>query len=202
MGCSDAYELFAGTLLHLRDLMESETRKRLFVSIPQDMRDFYAQERIFGKAVYDAFPSGRIDATAAGNCLATGNGTACVFHLMRSVEWGLRALCSHFRLTRIKRTKKNGRVSFTPIDYAEWETMLNQLRPKIDARILKLKRGPEKQREQEYLYPLLEELQGFRDAWRNHVMHTRRNYDVGEATTVFTHVRRFLEALSIRVSEI
>jgi hypothetical protein len=44
-------------------------------------------------------PTGRTDATTAGNCLARGDGAACVFHLMQAVEWGLRAMCKHLGLS-------------------------------------------------------------------------------------------------------
>jgi hypothetical protein len=96
---------------------------------------------------------------------------------MRSVEWGLRALCAHLGILRVKTQKKHaGKVSYTPIEYTEWETMLNQVRSKVDKTIATLKRGKRKQLYQERYLPMIQEVNAIRDAWRNHVMHTRRDY--------------------------
>jgi hypothetical protein len=46
----------------------------------------------FGKEIPTQFPTARDDIEEAGKCLAFGRGTACVFHLMRIMEVGLRAL--------------------------------------------------------------------------------------------------------------
>jgi hypothetical protein len=58
------------------------------------------------------------------------------------------------------------------------------------------------QKQQEFYCSLLHDLQGFRDAWRNHVMQTRRDYEVDEAKVVFGHVPRCLRTLSAKVSEV
>jgi hypothetical protein len=41
----------------------------------------------------------------------------------------------------------------------------------------------------------------FKDAWRNHVAHMRKDYDTGEGWRTLVHVRDFMELLSTRLHE-
>src|SRR5258708_19689687 len=47
---------------------------------------------VSGEAVTDAFPSAITDIEEAGKCLAFDRNAACIFHLMRVMEVGLKAL--------------------------------------------------------------------------------------------------------------
>ena len=120
---------------------------------------------------------------------------------MRAAEWGLRALCVHVGVTRIRKSKKPGTKKYVAISYSQWEQMLSAVQDRIDARINRLAPGKKKQSLQEYYYPLLRDLKGFKDAWRNHVMHARADYSVNGAKAVFGHVKSFMEQLSQRASE-
>jgi hypothetical protein len=150
--------------------------------------------------VYNRFRNARFDIREAGNCLAVECGTATVFHLMRTVEWGLRALCQHLGIYKVKSRTKGGKVKFTPIPYVEWETMLNQLHPVVNDRVSKLKRGSLKQAEQEFYYPMLQDIQGIRDAFRNHIMHTRAKYSSTDALAIFERVGRIMVSLARKFS--
>jgi hypothetical protein len=68
---------------------------------------------------------------------------------------------------------------------------------KIDA----LPPGPEKQELQEFYFPLLSDIRGFKDAFRNHVMHTRKTYTQEAANDVLEQVKRFLTLLAAGVKE-
>jgi len=120
---------------------------------------------------------------------------------MRACEWGLRAFCAHFGLKQAKSVKKSGKVAYTPVSYVDWETMLNQLHPLVDAKINSMKRGGEKQKAQEYYYPILQDIRGIRGAWRNHVMHSRAMYTAKDAEAIIDHVQRLLMMLAERVKE-
>ncbi len=122
---------------------------------------------------------------------------------MRVVEWGLRALCvdlGHKRLRCQKR--KTGKVTYKPLDYADWESTLGQLKADVNKKILQLKRGSKKQALQEFYLPALQDIEGFKDAFRNHVMHTRREYTGPEADAIRDRVQRFMRLLATRVSEV
>ncbi len=41
----------------------------------------------------------------------------------------------------------------------------------------------------------------FKDAWRNHVAHMRKDYGAGDAWQTLVHVRDFMELLSARLHE-
>ena len=60
----------------------------------------------FGDKVATAFPSARFDICEAADCLALERSTAAAFHLMRAVEWGMRALCVDLGLLHIVANKK------------------------------------------------------------------------------------------------
>lgn len=182
----------------LRDL-----RSRQFIAIDAERNYFVDRDDLLGRPVADAFPSAVPDIREAGNCLAADCNTAAVFHLMRAVEWGLRALAADLGLKQVKhKIKKSGRVLYTPIAYSEWERILDDLQERVDAKIATLKRGTKKQELQQFYYPALRDIRGIRDAWRNHVMHTRDEYNAEDADAVFTHVKRLMNALAGRIAEV
>lgn len=187
---------------HLIDAVQHEIGARQFFVLSDRTESYFERANLFGREVSEGFPSACFDIQEAGSCLATDRSTAAVFHLMRVAEWGLRALCADTGLLRIKNKSKGGTVRYTPISYVDWEQMLSQLHPKIDAKINRLRRGKVKQQSQEFYYPLLQDLRAFRDAWRNHVMHTRAIYTVDDALAILNHVKRFMRSLSTRVKEV
>jgi hypothetical protein len=142
------------------------------------------------------FSSALPDVKEAGNCIAVDLGTAAVFHLMRGVEWGLRALCVDLGVLEIPRKKAT-----VPIEFSEWDGILSQLNPKATAKIDAMPPSQAKQEWQEFYYPLLLDVRHFKDAFRNHVMHTRRVYSQKEADVVLDYVRQFFMLLSTRISE-
>jgi hypothetical protein len=142
------------------------------------------------------FPSAAEDIQEAGNCIAVDCGTAAVFHLMRGVEWGMRALSVDLGVLDVPRKKAT-----IPIEFAEWERILARMTPAVNAIIDALPPGATKQELQEFYFPLLFDIRGFQQAFRNHVMHTRQSYSQKTADGVLDYVRRFFILLSTRVSE-
>lgn len=154
-------------------------------------------ENLLGTSVAKAFPESISDIKESGNCILAECSTAAVFHLMRVVEWGLRALCKDVGLLKVKRTnKKTKKSTYVPIPYTDWETMLNQLQDRVDIKIDGMKRGLQKQRRQEFYYPDLQDIRAIRDAWRNHVMHTRAEYTLADTNAILGHVKRLMESLA------
>jgi hypothetical protein len=179
-----------------------EAHERKFLVVAKNKSDFVDNDALFGSAVQDKFPSASLDIRASGNCLAAECHTAAVFHLMRSVEWGLRALGSDVGIKRLRsRAKKTAKVKYTPLAWGEWDTILNQIRSAIETRLTRINRGQKKQDYQEFYNPMLDNIERFKDAYRNHVMHTRREYTPGEALEVFEQVRYFMKRLASRPAE-
>lgn len=195
------FSTMAAEMRHVRDSLFDECRKRNFVAIAPDLISYVNNSEWIGAGVAHFFPSAGLDIQEAGNCLAMGFNTAAVFHMMRAVEWGLRSLCAHLGLRRAERRTKNGKKKYTPIPYVYWEAMLNRLPDLVDARVEKLKRGKAKQEAQEFYYPVLQDIRGIRDAWRNHVMHTRASYNRKDAEAIASHVQRLMMLLTSRIEE-
>ena len=118
-------------ITHIVDAVHHELEQRKFFQLLPGRAEYFDHDGLFGDDVYSAFPFAVADIREAGNCLATGRDTAAVFYLMRTVEWGLRALCGHVGLHQARRPRKSGKQEYIPLAYAEWEIMLNQLQPRV-----------------------------------------------------------------------
>jgi hypothetical protein len=99
---------------HIVSAVYHEFDERQFFQLSPERAQYFAQVKLFGDDVHFAFPSARADIQESGNCLATDRNTAAVFHLMRSVEWGLRALCGHLGLHHARRPHKSGKRDTCP----------------------------------------------------------------------------------------
>jgi hypothetical protein len=165
-----------------------------YAQVVGDSRGYLDAKALFGEPVLTAFPDISQDVQDAGNAIAVDLGTAAVFHLMRAVEWGLRAFAIDVGLSDVVVNKK--KRDTVPLAYSEWEKILNQLPEKIDEKIEPIPRGEEKQKAQEFYYSSASEVRAFKDAWRNHVMHTRRSYTTKDAVAVFSHIQRFMQGLA------
>jgi hypothetical protein len=184
-------------LQYISECVMAEARKQRFLYVLPDRVEYIENPTILGDLVLYAFPDAEQDIQEAGDCLAAECNTAAVFHLMRVVEHGLRALCVDLGLKRVRsKVRKSGRVVYSPIEYLEWEKLLDGLQTRVDEKITRLKRGPKKQELQEFYYPVLQDIRAIRDAWRNHVMHTRAFYTREDAVAILSHVKRLMCSLA------
>lgn len=144
---------------------------------------YRATECLFGEELLLAFPSAEEDIRQAGNCVALHQGTAAVFHLMRVMERGLKAL-----------GKRLG-IPYAP----SWESYIKQ----IDARIAAKHKtkGVAWRRDEKFYRDLAGDLLTIKHAWRNPTMHIDRAYAPEEALSVFIPVRSFMQRLSTKITE-
>jgi len=175
----------------LMQLMESEAGKRLFVSIPVSRQIYYTGEdgksaTIFGPSAEKAFASALPDMIEAGNCYALGRATACVFHAMRVLEPGLRAMAKDVGET---------------FDVQQWHTIIELIESKIRKESASLPTGAQKSDRLQFLSEAAKEFYYFKDGWRNHVAHAKASYDLPQSLSVLTHVQIFMQHLSKRLSE-
>jgi hypothetical protein len=186
--------VFAGHLESLQSDLEVCMFDHTFVQVEGKVRRYLKAEEMFGAEVIGAFPKAKQDIISAGESIAVDLNNAAVFHLMHVVEWGLRAFAASVGLKRVVADKKRGKT--IPTDYAQWEKILGQVRDKVDAKIDKMKAGIRKQEAQQFYYPALLEIDGFKNAFRNHIMHTRADYTRDDAIAVWSHVERFMKNLA------
>lgn len=179
----------------LRQAIEADLEKSTFAFIPRRNAELLERMAHDWQAVWTALADTKTDIEAGINCATLEQYTASVFHFMRAVEWGLRAFCYHLGFKNVKSMKKSGLVILTPIEHMTWDSILNQLRLKANEKINKINRGNKRQKLQEFYHQAISEVEGFKDAWRNHVMHSRKTYSPEDATAVVAHVRRFLNLL-------
>jgi hypothetical protein len=85
-------ELISITIEILRYSIFNGMDSTMFVSFDVSDSALFRNEQPFGNAVWNVFPSAIDDSIEAGKCIALERYTAAVFHLMRVLEAGLKAL--------------------------------------------------------------------------------------------------------------
>jgi hypothetical protein len=185
----DVSTVHAVLMTFKRSLIEC-SEDRVFAIIDADFSSYVNNEKSFGEDTYKNFPSAREDIKQAGNCIAVECWTAAVFHLMRAVEFGLRAL-SHDRGITVPKG---------PIELATWEDMIRELE-KAETEIQSYPKTLEREGQFEFFHGSMMEVKRFKNKFRNAVMHTREDYDADEAKSAFIHVKAFFGIISIKISE-
>lgn len=176
----------------LREALEDDLRElRIFIpSIEQ--AEFHARPKLFEDKVYTAFPSARQDILEAGNCYATDNFTACIFHLMRVGERGMRVLARHLKV------KKVGKV---PLEYSEWGPVCKALQKKVDELQQKGGRGEKKASRLKRYADAASQAEYLNEIWRKDVSHARCPYNQPEAQNALIRVREFMQSLAEWLAE-
>lgn len=173
----------------IREGLFAEIEKHKFLYLPSQGAEYFARDELFGKVVYDEFPSARDEIKEAGNALAFEMYTACVFHLMRIAEHGLRRLALRLK---VKLTDKE---KFMPLEFADWDKVITGIRNKIgEAR--RLPRGPQKQEQLEKYSNAADHCEYMKDIWRNTTSHAREPYIRPEALSAKERVENFMVFLA------
>ena len=130
--------------------------------------------------------SARFDIGEAGNCFALERYTACVFHLMRTMEIGLTVLAKKFNVSTAM---------------ADWSPMIEN----VETAISDISKGQNKplnwRDDREYYSQCASYFRIVKDAWRNYTAHARSEYREGQASDIYTNVRGFMQRLSERLCE-
>lgn len=126
------------------------------------------------------------DIEEAGKCLAFERGTASVFHLMRVMEVGLRALGASLQ-----------NPALDPKRNPSWDAIL----AKGDRELAKPinDRSPEWRQDNTFFPAAHANLRAVKDAWRNPTMHVDQNYDPEDAEDVWNAVKAFMRHLSTKL---
>jgi hypothetical protein len=103
----------------IQEAVVAELENHLFLVIEGATRQYWVQETpLFGEKVGSVFLKAERDMSAAGRYLALDEWTACMFHLMRVVEHGLRHLA--------------GKVGLDPdvMAHENWKNVIDQIEKK------------------------------------------------------------------------
>jgi HEPN domain-containing protein len=169
-------------LKELHNDLLNELTLPYFLMIPTEWRHLYEQKQpLFGDEVEAAFPSASYDIAAAGRCIALDEWTATVFHLMRAAEHALRLLARRLKIKKVE-TK-------------DWATLIDDVDKALMA-MRQRKRTAARDRRLQYYSQARAHFGVFKDAWRNHVMHSHARYDQREAANIFSSVKSLMEELA------
>ena len=183
----------ASAVNDVKNCIIRDLRNRKFMYIPSADSHYYDQAELFGENVADKFPTANKEVTSAGNCYATGNYTACVFHLMRAVELGARCM--------VKRLKVQAHLSGVPVELCEWGVIAGALQKGVDNLSSGSRTDKRKKEKHEFYSHALAVFRNFKDAWRNNVSHTRTTYMPGVTKDIMDNTRQFMQHLASRLRE-
>jgi hypothetical protein len=173
----------------LRDAVQAELKQYLYYQYPKQKGDKLRAWRDDWKAALTAFPSISNEVFCAIDCYALGHDTASVFHSMRVAEHGLRALAKERRV-KLPKNKQ--------IEWATWQDIIKALDSEITI-IGGKKAGAAKDAALEFYSGARADLNGFKDEYRNLVMHVRATYDEHQALRALTKVHAFMERLAVKI---
>lgn len=109
------YSAFGSQLDTMKEAVYAELKTMLFFRIDDQYAKYFREKCLFGEKVENDFSSASLDIEEAGKCLALGRPTASVFHLMRVMEVGLKALAKALA------------IPYAP----SWESYITQIDTKI-----------------------------------------------------------------------
>ena len=172
-------------IIDIQNLMINEMKSHLFLWVQSEKAKYYEQLELFGGVVADNFPSTEQDIRSAGNCYASSNNTACVFHCMRVLEKGLHGFADYLSVPFV-----------VPVELQNWQNIIEPIEKEIKHQEQTLPKGTAKSDELKFLSGAAAQFRYFKEAWRNHVAHSRVTYDDIEAVRIMTHVHQFMEELA------
>jgi hypothetical protein len=179
----------------LEETIHSELSSSLFLHIPADRAEYFEQERAFGDAVYEAFPSGRQDIMDASNAIAVDLPNAAVHELIRVAEIGLRVFARYCRVP--SRPK--------PYHQKDWGNFITEISSELKRATIvggrTVSASPKRRDAIEYCTKVVEEVVRINEGWRRESAHNRTNYTVSDAKALYDHVHTFMELLAAKINE-
>jgi hypothetical protein len=174
----------------MKQSFKAELSTRLCLFVHADRAVHYVSrvspgpEPLFGKSVADTFPSTQADANDAGRCFAFEQNTASVFHSMRVLEKGLHAFAETLGIT-----------PKIPVVLQDWYNIIDQIETAIRKQ-QSLPKSIYKNETLQFYSEAATQFRYFKDAWRNHAMHSRVKYEEADALRVLVHVKDFMQTLA------
>ncbi len=173
----------------LRDAIETELKEYFYYQYPKQKGQKFADWKTDWRVPLAAFPDIERDVYSAIDCYALQHNTASVFHSMRIAEAGLRALAKERRI----KLPKNKLV-----EWATWQEIIKALDDEIRL-IGGKKAGAAKDAALAFYSGARADLNGFKDEYRNLVVHVRAIYDEFQALRALTNVHAFMVRLAAKI---
>lgn len=180
-------EVVKGTIANIQETFEIEIDQRKIFAIHGHLSEYYDGVRhSFGEVVIERFPDARFDIEEAGKCLALSRHDACVFHLMRALEFGVVAVHKCLGCA----TSKN----------PSWGQYLSEIRARIEEnnRLGRWGSAADKEAFAQYMAGILAVC---KDGHRNVTMHIGRRYTEDEAREAFQIVKATMQKIASRCDQ-
>ncbi len=189
-GCKpkDLREVFG----ELNSRVADEVGIPVFFVMKQDKVNYYEKANLFGDSVFNKFPSANFDIEEAGKCFATTRYTACVMHLQRVLEVGLKSYGNYLGVACLANSTQ-----------PSWNKVLDQTRKEMkerDDKLLTAKNWTSTE-EKEFCEGVQPFLEAIKVAWRNPSMHADKIYSEEIAEDIFSAVKRFMRHLAEHLDE-
>jgi hypothetical protein len=191
------YQDYEKDVQALQDIQDIGLARIVTGFIPAHKVPYFHNTELFGKNVNECFPLAVEDIQSAGNCYAHGLYTACVFHLMRVVEVAARSMITHLKAGRYLVDRRGKRV---PVELCDWWTLVTALQKGLDVLAGGTGTDKWKKRKYEHFNHAVASFRNFKDAWRNHVSHTREAYMSGQAKDILDITKGFMTHLANKPS--
>jgi hypothetical protein len=159
-----------------------ELEDKISLQIEAKHADLFENPKAFGEAVFNAFPSANEDIFEASTCLALDRGTACVMHLSRVVEVGLRMTADNLGLPKRH----------------DWGKHLDDIEKELARRY---KASGKRTAEEEFLSQSAIHIGHIKVAWRNPSMHVDKQYAPTHAENIFHEISLFMQHLATQLHE-
>jgi hypothetical protein len=162
--------------------MIDEMETHVVLLIPASAKKYFEEQQFPSESVA-AFPSATEDMIEAGKCFALGRYTACVMHLSRIVEVGLRCIVQELPEVKLKH---------------DWGGQLNEIEKELEKRY---KFAGARTPDDLFFSEAASQIGHMKNAWRNPSMHVDRRYNDEVAGDIFNAVKAFMRHLATRLSE-
>jgi hypothetical protein len=180
---ADTAEAYHRAVDQLVTSVALELEKRKFYGPLRRLEQYYEQLELFGHDVFDRFPSANNDIYEAGMCLALERGTACVMHLMRVVEAGLKILAM-----KLEVGQQN-----------DWGSYIREIDKSLETR---KKTSGARSADEQFFAEASITIDSMRRAWRNPTLHIENNYSPERAEEILISVRSFMRHLATKLIEL
>lgn len=176
----------------LKEAFEDDTQDLyLYVYPPSKVRFLIELDDTWGPAL-TAFSSIGEEIANGVDCFALGHNTACVFHMCRVGEEGLRIIGRERGVAAVRRG--------APIEWGTWGQVFEKLAPHIED-IRKKANGPKRDAALSFYDPVVSDLRAIQSLYRDQTMHLRDSYDDGEAQSAIFRTRELMLKLATKLND-
>jgi hypothetical protein len=184
------YSQLVSQLNTLFEAVEDDIKFERFFHYRQERVRPYMNRSVEWAQTASAFPSAADEVAEGLDCYALEHNTACVFHMMRVAELGMRTLARERQVTFPRH----------PLEWADWENIIDQIEKNARDATVGMPRGPERDAARAFYTAAVAQLRAFKET-RNRIMHVRGSFDELDAQRAINQIRDFMNGLSAKIGE-